>query len=268
MQLEEKKSDLLGITNGIAHEIKLPIASIISSNNLLRKRLERYITKEDEVYFNLITKNSNHILRYVDHTINYLMLTNGQKEAIFKKENICDFILGLCISVEHYALSKNALLSVNIPSEPIFMAFNLNLLSSAILNLLSNAIKYANNETSIKVSLRDDEDFVYIEVSDNGIGIQKEHLEKIFIPFYAHNYSNDISTGRGLGLYLVKSIAELHQGKVTVESEYGNGTTATIKLPKNLKEDTTYALDNVIKQNKLDYSKELKTIINIELSDI
>lgn len=265
---EIKSNQLKEITKGIAQEIKLPIASIISSSNLLRKRLERHITEEDQVYFNLISKNSNQILRYVEHTINYVLLSNGEKEAIFKKGDICDFILGLCISAEKFALSKKAMLTVNIPNEPIYIAFNLDLLSCAILNLLSNGIKYANDENSVNVSLRDEKDFVYIEVSDNGIGIQIEHLENIFTPYNSHNYSNEYSTGRGLGLYLVKSIAELHQGKVKIESEYGKGTTATIKLPKNLEENTVYTIGNIIKQNEIDYSRELNTIISVELSDI
>jgi len=266
---EEKSSILKDITKGIAYEIKLPIVSIISSSNLLKKKIDKYITQEEQVYFNLIIKNSYQVLRYVEHTTNYLMLNEEQKEPIFKKENICDYILGLCISSEIFALSKKVMLSVNVPSEPIIMAFNFELLSSAILNLLSNAIKHSKKENSIKVSIINEKDFVYIEVSDNGIGIKKEELDKIFLPYYTNSsYSKEYSGGRGLGLFLVKGIAEMHKGKVEIKSEYGKGTSAIIKIPKNLKENTNHSIGNIIKQNELDFSRELKTIVNIELSDI
>jgi two-component system phosphate regulon sensor histidine kinase PhoR len=108
--------------------------------------------------------------------------------------------------------------------------------SEALLNLIDNAIKYSNDEKFIGVKTGSENDSVFLEVEDHGIGIDHAQREKIFDKFYrvtsglVHN-----TKGSGLGLTLVKNIVDAHGGKITVHSEPGNGSSFKLYFPKNVK---------------------------------
>jgi signal transduction histidine kinase len=106
------------------------------------------------------------------------------------------------------------------------------MLSNAVGNLIDNAIKYANGQPQILVRTFNEGPAVIVEVSDKGIGIDKEYHHQVFVNYFrvptgdVHNVK-----GFGLGLAYVKKVVELHRGNITVQSELGQGTTFTIKLP-------------------------------------
>jgi signal transduction histidine kinase len=109
-------------------------------------------------------------------------------------------------------------------------------LSSAIQNLVANSIKYANGSKWIKISARNGDGRVKIAVEDKGIGIAASDLRQIFEPFYRSKEVVDAQiSGNGLGLNLVKKIVEAHDGKISVESTPGVGSTFTIDLPQHRK---------------------------------
>jgi signal transduction histidine kinase len=106
------------------------------------------------------------------------------------------------------------------------------LLSRAITNLVANAIKYSPANTQITVSAQNDKDTLFISVADQGYGIPAEHRLRIFEKFYRVPRVEDADApGAGLGLAMVREIAELHGGRVMVESEAGAGSTFTLRLP-------------------------------------
>jgi signal transduction histidine kinase len=105
------------------------------------------------------------------------------------------------------------------------------LINRVLANLIGNAIKYAGVQKDIFIKTWDDEEWVYVEIRDNGKGINQEELEHIFDKFY--RVKNDDShkiKGSGLGLYLVKYFIELHRGSIEAKSELNEGTTFLIKL--------------------------------------
>ena len=105
-------------------------------------------------------------------------------------------------------------------------------LSMALVNLIENAVKYNNVEGWVHVSLNADQTYFYITVEDNGFGIPKEAQEHVFDRFYRVDKARDRATGgTGLGLAITKSIIVAHNGVITVESEEGEGTTFTVKIP-------------------------------------
>jgi len=100
--------------------------------------------------------------------------------------------------------------------------------------VVDNSIKYTDEDGEINISLRQDQDRVVIEVKDNGIGIPAEDTDKIFERFYRVDKGRDRAIGgTGLGLSLIKQIAELHDGTVEAESVPGQGTTIRFYLPTN-----------------------------------
>lgn len=111
-------------------------------------------------------------------------------------------------------------------------------IEQVLINLIDNAINYTD-KGFIKISFyRDEKNNAIFEIEDSGIGIPKEHLNRIFERFYVVNKSRSRKTGgTGLGLSIVKHIVSLHNGKIEVDSEVGRGTTFKITLPQNLTEN-------------------------------
>jgi len=108
---------------------------------------------------------------------------------------------------------------------------DVNLITRVISNLIENAIKYSGTGSVVEVSTWDDEEWVYVEIKDNGVGIPAEELSNIFEKFYRiKNDANHSIKGTGLGLYLVKYFVELHGGTIAVESIAGIETKFLVKL--------------------------------------
>jgi two-component system heavy metal sensor histidine kinase CusS len=104
------------------------------------------------------------------------------------------------------------------------------LFERALANLLDNALRFTPENSSIEITLSDQNTDFDVAVSDNGCGISAEHLPRVFDRFYRAEPSRG-SDGAGLGLALVKSILELHGGSVTIQSEVGRGTTVKLRFP-------------------------------------
>ena len=129
--------------------------------------------------------------------------------------------------------SKEHLFAVDFPPDLPLVRGDSERLRQVLDNLLSNAIKYSPQGGLIKVGGWADEDWVYVYVSDEGIGIPKEEQERIFERFYrAESALTPRTRGAGLGLYLCKAVVEAHGGKIWVESEPGKGAKFIFKLPR------------------------------------
>jgi two-component system phosphate regulon sensor histidine kinase PhoR len=134
------------------------------------------------------------------------------------------------------ALEKNIRLELHCPAE-LKAVHNPALLEEAVVNLVSNAITYSSSEASVIIRAQSRKEngkkkWIEIAVQDQGCGIQKEHLDRIFERFYRCDKARSReSGGTGLGLAIVKHIAQSHGGTVEVESQFGKGSTFTLKLP-------------------------------------
>ena len=107
------------------------------------------------------------------------------------------------------------------------------MLDQVIYNLVDNAVKFTNNNGTIKIETKQEPQHCYFSIRNTGAGIPPEHIKNIFDRFYKVDGSRSADTkSTGLGLHLVKSIVELHGGKVTVKSEENKFTEFTVKLPK------------------------------------
>jgi two-component system phosphate regulon sensor histidine kinase PhoR len=152
-----------------------------------------------------------------------------------RAESILERIL---ILVEPVAGQRQIRLVRNFPADlPPFLA-DADLLSRAVENLVSNAIKYSPDGTTVTISARAEEAYIAIEVADQGYGIPEADLARVFEKFYRVPRVEDAGVpGTGLGLALVREIAELHHGSVSVRSEvnqqHNPGSTFTLRIPRN-----------------------------------
>ena len=144
------------------------------------------------------------------------------------------FVEGITKSFKQLANGTHLHLSFVAPPEDCFLWFDADKMEKIFYNLLSNAFKYTPENGRVTVSLSCVADFrgkkaVQVQVSDTGKGIPKEHLPHVFERFYK---VDDAASGSGIGLNLAKMLVELHDGSISVESEYGKGTCFTVVIPR------------------------------------
>lgn len=220
----EKLASIGRLAAGIAHEIGNPLTSIFSFVQILREMEEDEFKKEslETIYFHI-----NRISEILKQLSGFTKMPIGEP-----KERQINEIIDTSINLIQY--DKKAK-DINIVKDlsPSLPAINTdgNQLSQVFVNLILNAIDAMPDGGTLTVSSRLKEDNIIIQFKDTGIGIRQEELQKIFDPFYTTK-----EKGTGLGLAVSYNIIKKMNGSLTVESEFGKGTTFTIKLPLNTAE--------------------------------
>lgn len=246
--------------SNISHELKTPINVIMSAIQLIN-----YNTKESPSYSKnkntlaIIDDNCKRLLRLINNLIDVQKHELDDTKLNLSAVNVVNLIEMLVASVVPYAESKNLNLIFDTNKEDVILKVDSDKLERIILNLLSNAIKFSKPNGEIRVTLNF-EDCLYISVADNGIGIAKENLNKIFDKFTQLDTSfSRKNEGSGIGLSIVKSFVLLHNGKISVKSELNKGTSFLIELP--LTETSNVETEDASYDN-------LSENVKIELSDI
>ncbi len=212
--------------NNFSHEFKTPIVSIRGFAKQLQKDT---ITKEQrKEYTDIIIAESE---RLTNMSSNILLLTKFENQQIVsdRREFYLDEQIRKCVLLLEKQWSKKSI-GLDLELEEMKYISNEEMLSNLWINLLSNAIKFSNINGEINIKCFVEEKNVIVEITDNGIGIDKNTMNHIFDKFYQGDTSH-IMEGNGLGLSLVKRIVELCQGDIAVKSELGKGTTVTVRLP-------------------------------------
>ena len=227
----EIKNDFI---NNMTHELKTPIASISLAAQMLN---DQSLTKSPALMNHIgsaIQEESKRLRFLVEKVLQMSMF--DKQDTIFKKKKLdlnemMESVAGtFTLRVEHTGgkiqTEVGAVDSIIYVDEMHF--------TNVIFNLLDNAIKYRKPDKPVNLLLRtwNDDEHVFLSIQDDGMGIKKENLKKIFEKFYRVHTGNvhDVK-GFGLGLAYVKNIVSLHKGEIRVESEYGKGTKFTISLP-------------------------------------
>ena len=224
----------------ISHEIRTPMTLIISP---LEKLLAEHSEKQP-VYL-MIYRNAQRILRLINQLMDIRKLDKGQMHLKFRETDIVGFINDLMQTFNYQAQKKYITFTFEKELEgadSLKVWIDLNNFDKVLMNVLSNAFKYTHEGGNIEVSLKTGhndayrsalKDYFEIDITDNGIGIDKNKIEQIFERFY--QIDNDMTQsnfGTGIGLHLSRSLVELHHGIIKAENrEDGQGTRFIIRLP-------------------------------------
>lgn len=258
---EQLKTDFIA---NMSHELRTPLNIITSASMLLEMKSQKEETVSSEYILdklNRINQSSNRLRRLINNLIDISKFDSGFIECKCKNENIVYVVEDIVHEVVDYAKEKNIELIFDTEEEEIISFIDKEKIERVILNLLSNAIKFTNENGKIEVYMKSDNNFIYISIKDNGIGISKEKIDHIFQRFYqVDNLLSRGSEGSGIGLCIVDEIIRMHGGKINIESEINKGTTFEIVL-------------NVSKSNFIDKEEEktdrnIKDIVKVEMSDI
>ena len=261
--------------SNISHELKTPINVILCAAQLLEsKRVDNYNINNKNNTIDIIKDNSYRLIRLINNIID---VEKGEVDELtlnLKKDNLVSLIEDIVTSVIPYAKRKELNLIFDTEEEEIIMDMDIEKIERIILNLLSNAIKFSNENGNIYIKIMLNNDDVDIVVEDEGIGISKDDIPYIFDKFIqVDNTFNRKNEGSGIGLAIVKSFIEIHNGKIMVESQVGKGTKFIVKLPKIINNEDTTADSHIYKssfseKNIIDELRSIKCRVKKELSDI
>ncbi|ADL13413.1 sensor histidine kinase [Acetohalobium arabaticum] len=248
--------------------LKTPLNLIFSALQMLnsaQKNKSKEGNEKIERYTNIIEQNSQRLLRLVNNIVDITKIEAGSFTLNLQNYDIVKLIKSITYSVREYIEHKNKILEFNTDSEHKVIACDAVNIERIMLNLLSNAVKFTDEGDKITVSLDDKEDSILISIKDTGIGIEEEKQEIIFQQFGQANKSFDRNNeGSGIGLSIVKSLVELHDGEIRLNSEYSAGSEFIIELPaKKISEK-----DNSTANSNKHQTQNLTNKINIEFSDI
>lgn len=225
-QINQLKDDLLSTAS---HDIKSPISAILTSVYALRHSGQLDVRRLEDL--DRIERETRKI-----HTLVTDLLDFARTEAVVtsSKEPVSlnDFLRQQTDDCAFAADSKCIALTLTLPDEPLIIPIFPGRLGQAIHNLLSNAIKYTPEGGQVAVTLSRHEDGALVRIRDNGIGIPPEDLPRIFERFYRVQQPQHLrEKGSGLGMAIVQSVVNQHNGSIHIDSEPGSGTTITLYLP-------------------------------------
>jgi len=228
-QIAAIKTDFI---NNMTHEFKTPIATINLALDAIKN--PQIIDNKEKVlnYVRMIREENKRMHAQVETVLRISKLDKNQLEVSKEVIDMHDVIEDALSHVQLLVDDKGGTLTTQlkgIQTEVLGNAFHL---TNVFVNILDNAIKYTEDKPAISLVTENASNALLIHISDKGLGMSKTAVKNVFEKFYREETGNIHNIkGHGLGLSYVKKIIELHQGKVSVESEKGKGSTFTIKLP-------------------------------------
>lgn len=225
-KLSEIKSDFI---NNMTHEFKTPLATISLAVDALRNEKVKNDPKKMEYFSNIIKDENKRMNKQVESILQAALLEKEEMKLDLKPAHAHELIESAVNNIRLPLEEKGGKLIVNMDAKNDYiMADEVNF-TNIINNLLDNAVKYSKEDPVIKIRTFNVNDNLRVRIEDNGIGMNKETLQKIFEKFYrAHTGNIHNVKGFGLGLSYVKSIVEAHQGKIKAESTPGKGSIFTL----------------------------------------
>lgn len=227
----EIKNDFM---NNMTHELKTPIASISLAAQMLN---DKSLTKSESMINHLggVIQEETKRLRFLVEKVLQMSMFDRKKTVFKKKElDLNEMVESIAHSFSLRVEHTGGRIYTDIGAVDSTIYVDEVHFQNAIFNLMDNAVKYGKPDQPLDIymSTWNDDQHLYLSIRDTGLGIKKENLKKVFEKFYRVHTGNvhDVK-GFGLGLAYVKQIVELHDGEISVDSEYRKGTKFTIKLP-------------------------------------
>ena len=218
------------IVSGISHDLRTPITSAAGFAELLAEGDAGPMNPEQETMLSTVRRNLDRVAAIVD---DLLALSRTDQEAAPRREavDLGEVVESAVRSISLQASERGLELRYVNELAGVRVNGDATRLDRAIANLLSNAVKFTPPDGSVAITALRDGPKATIEVSDTGIGIPPDDLDKVFDQYFRSSEARDEIDGTGLGLAIVHAVAEQHGGTVSVQSEVGKGTTFTLVLP-------------------------------------
>ena len=240
LDLDHAKNAFISTVN---HELRTPLTSIIGYIDVIKEEKESIGVKDLSQYLEVLERNAQILLNLVESILSLSKIDASEGKIADAKVDLVKVIDNTIFVLQPNSNSANIKVAFNFdPEQNYFVRGDAGQLSQVFLNLLGNAIKFSPKDSSVEFSMVNAQEaglpVIRIRVSDQGIGIPEEDMDKLFQRFFrAKNAVADQFQGTGLGLSIVDQSVRLHGGTVEVESKLGLGTTFIIELPSYLEDE-------------------------------
>lgn len=221
------KNDFIAI---LAHELRNPLAPIVSAIDFMKLKGPR--DKEDRETLEIMADRMDVVRRLLDDLLDISRISEGKillKEEVVELDAILQRAL---LSTAHHRKERHQNLIYKAPDKTLSLTGDATRLEQAFSNILTNASKYSSAGDTVSLTVRERDGFAEIEIADRGLGLSPHDIERIFLPFQQVAHAERSAQGLGIGLSLVRSFVEMHNGTVTAESEgAGTGSRFIVRLP-------------------------------------
>ncbi len=240
-KLENQKKELVVLNNTkdkffsiIGHDLKNPFSTVIGLSELLLDDFESFEKERLKVFIEQINKFSSNAYALLENLLQWARSQTGKLKINKNLYNLKDVIDDNIELLSGNAKQKN--IEIVYPGQSEFLLFDINMISTVIRNLLSNAVKFTPENGKIEIKHEERNDRIYVSIVDNGVGIAKKDLSKLFkIDANPSTIGTSDEKGTGLGLILCNEFISRHDGEIWAESEPGEGSIFRFYLP-NIKE--------------------------------
>jgi len=220
------KSELIAV---VSHDLRTPLNSIIGYTDLFEVGAAGEVGSQGRDWIRRIRRAADHQIHLIDQLLLFARAGGRGVELNPADIRVAQLLEDVRLLVEPLA-DSNALALVVECAPSVVLRSDPDLVCQILINLVTNAIKFTPSG-SVRVAARASGDEVTVEVSDTGIGIAADDLERIFDPFWKENKTMDVQNGTGLGLSIVKRLVTLLGGRISVQSSPGQGSSFTVVLP-------------------------------------
>lgn len=226
-QVEELKTNFISM---MSHDLKTPIARIQGMTDIIQRDPAPLSSPQREA-LDTIRHSSDDLLRFINSILQYGKIEAQQLSLHLQPKDVNQLLKE--VVRKHEFLAKLKRIQILTELETLFpVEVDPELIKQVLSNLVENAIKYSPEDTKVLISTEEKDGSIVVQVADQGPGIPGDELPNIFMKFFrSNNAKSSPIKGSGLGLYLAKYFTELHGGRVSVESSYGQGSTFTVELP-------------------------------------
>ncbi len=227
--LDEMKTNLL---SNVSHELRTPLVAVMGYTDMILNSKAGPINEVQEEYLGISLRNIEKLVTLIENLLDFSRLHRGAEELVFDTFDLSDCARSSLQIIQPVSDNRKIKLDLITPEERVLVEGDSGKLGQVFNNLLSNAVKFNENGGSVTVEIRHVGASVEVIVSDTGIGIPEEALEKVFTRFYQYDGSSTRKYGgTGIGLSIAMDIVRLHGGRITVTSEFGEGATFRFSLP-------------------------------------
>jgi len=215
----------------VSHELRTPLASVKESITIILEEVAGKINDKQRDFLDIAKRNIDRLAELINDVLDFQKFEAGKMQLNVQENDIKDIVGQVHKTMALSAKKRQIDFSIEIEDNLPRARFDNDKIIQVLINLVSNAISFTPEHGKISICVQHQDQDLVIRVSDTGMGIPKDALPKIFERFYRVHRPGKQNPGTGLGLAIVNKIVMMHNGRIEVESELGEGTTFTVFLP-------------------------------------
>ncbi len=232
-RLNRVKSDFVST---VSHELRTPLTSIKGYVSLVLDGDTGPINAQQKEFLGIVNKENERLTNLISDLLDIQKIESGKMPFNFKDFRLDAFLRDYRKELEKLEKDNKAIIAILCPDNLPVIKADEDKIKQVLMNLVGNALKFSQPKPRVVLKVSNERNYIQVDVKDNGVGIAKKDIPKLFQKFYqVDSQSNRKTGGTGLGLAICKHIIETHGGEIGMRSSVGKGSTFSFTLPKHFK---------------------------------